>query len=88
MMSIAAQAEYLKKNVVSGNVGIGNIASVMQTITPRHVEYIHYNPVKHGYVSQAAAWPYSSIHRYIAAGIIPPDWGNANQDYSGQYGER
>ena len=31
----------------------------------RHVEYVHFNPVKHGYVKQAAEWPYSSIHRFI-----------------------
>ena len=29
----------------------------------RHVDYIHFNPVKHGYVQRAADWPYSSIHR-------------------------
>jgi putative transposase len=25
----------------------------------RHVDYIHYNPVKHGYIHQASEWPYS-----------------------------
>ncbi|HKT27373.1 REP-associated tyrosine transposase [Dyella sp.] len=29
----------------------------------RHLDYIHYNPVKHGYVARAADWPYSSFHR-------------------------
>jgi len=28
-----------------------------------HIEYIHHNPVKHGYVSNALNWPYSTIHR-------------------------
>ncbi|MGM0616263.1 MAG: REP-associated tyrosine transposase [Pseudomonadota bacterium] len=28
----------------------------------KHVEYIHYNPVKHGYVANVQEWPYSSIH--------------------------
>jgi len=41
----------------------------------RHVDYIHYNPVKHGHVWRAADWPHSSFHRYVAAGIYPPDWG-------------
>jgi putative transposase len=41
----------------------------------RHVDYIHYNPVKHGYVSRPGEWPYSSIHSYIRQGILPPDWG-------------
>jgi len=35
----------------------------------KHVEYIHYNPVKHGHVKQAVDWPYSTIHRYIAKGL-------------------
>ena len=41
----------------------------------RHVDYIHYNPVKHGYVDKAFDWPYSSIHRFIEKGIISSDWG-------------
>ncbi|MEG3192087.1 REP-associated tyrosine transposase [Lysobacter sp. D1-1-M9] len=41
----------------------------------RHLEYIHYNPVKHGLVRRAADWPYSTLHRDIARGIYPEDWG-------------
>ena len=41
----------------------------------RHVEYIHYNPVKHGYVKRAVDWPFSSVHRLIAAGVVEADWG-------------
>jgi putative transposase len=41
----------------------------------RHVEYIHYNPVKHGYVTSPLEWPFSSFHRYVAAGRSPADWG-------------
>ena len=41
----------------------------------RHCDYIHYNPVKHGYVSQVADWPYSSFHRFVRRAIYPPDWG-------------
>lgn len=43
----------------------------------RHIDYIHYNPVKHGYARAASEWPYSSIHRYIKAGDITTDWGVA-----------
>jgi Transposase and inactivated derivatives len=39
----------------------------------RHVDYIHYNPVKHGYVARAGDWPYSSFHRAVAAGSYPAD---------------
>jgi putative transposase len=41
----------------------------------RHVDYIHYNPVKHGLVTQAKDWPYSTFSRWVAQGIYAPDWG-------------
>ena len=41
----------------------------------RHIEYIHYNPVKHGLVKRAADWPWSSFHRYVRKGIVNPGWG-------------
>ncbi len=40
----------------------------------RHVEYIHHNPVKHGHVTSAIDWPYSSFHRYVRAGTYERDW--------------
>lgn len=39
-----------------------------------HIDYIHINPVKHGYVTHAADWPHSSTHRFIADGIVNRDW--------------
>ena len=51
-----------------------------------HVDYIHHNPVKHGYVKSAVDWPYSSIHRYICAGWLPADWGVA-REVEGDFGE-
>ena len=45
-----------------------------------HMDYIHYNPVKHGLVQQAVDWPYSTLHRYIAQGIYPADWSSEVQD--------
>lgn len=41
----------------------------------RHVDYIHFNPVKHGLVSAAADWPHSSFARRVAEGWYPPQWG-------------
>ena len=41
----------------------------------RHVDYIHWNPVKHGHVARPADWPHSSIHRYMQNGLLPVDWG-------------
>jgi len=53
------------------------------------VDYIHYNPVKHGYVERASDWKYSSIHRYVKAGIMSVGWacGEAVSE-SGEFGER
>ncbi len=47
----------------------------------RHVDYIHYNPVKHGLVARIADWPHSSFHRYVRQGDMPLDWGG---DASGE----
>jgi putative transposase len=55
----------------------------------RHVDYIHYNPVKHGYVYRASDWPYSSIHRYIAARMVDPNWAaEPVTDKDRSFGER
>jgi putative transposase len=40
----------------------------------RHVDYIHFNPVKHGYVERAVDWRYSSFHRYVREGKLTVDW--------------
>ncbi|HET7560942.1 MAG TPA: transposase [Rhodanobacteraceae bacterium] len=40
----------------------------------RHVDYVHVNPVKHGYAARASDWPHSSIHRYIERGWLNDDW--------------
>ena len=40
----------------------------------RHVDYIHWNPVKHGWVSRVSDWPHSSFHAYVRRGILPHDW--------------
>ena len=41
----------------------------------RHVDYIHYNPVKHGWVDRVCDWPHSSFHRFVARGDYLEDWG-------------
>jgi len=40
----------------------------------RHVDYIHYNPIKHGYVPCAHAWEWSSFHRLVREGTYEPKW--------------
>jgi putative transposase len=46
-----------------------------ETDFARHVDYVHFNPVKHGLVSCVRDWPYSSFHRYVRRGVLPSDWG-------------
>lgn len=38
--------------------------------------YIHYNPVKHGYVTQVKDWQFSSFHQYVNKGYYQKDWGD------------
>ena len=40
-----------------------------------HVEYIHYNPVKHGLVDAPKDWEHSSFHRYVRTGLYDEMWG-------------
>lgn len=51
-----------------------------------HVDYIHFNPVKHGLAASSGAWPHSSFHRYVRMGMLPADWGMAAAP-EGRYGE-
>ena len=44
-----------------------------------HVNYIHFNPVKHGLVKEVIDWPYSSFHRYVDEGILPSNWGGRDK---------
>ncbi len=46
-----------------------------------HMDYVHFNPVKHGHVARVVDWPYSTFHRLVAAGIYASDWaGSAGAD--------
>lgn len=39
-----------------------------------HLDYVHYNPVKHGLVSCPHLWQYSSFHRWVQLGKYGADW--------------
>lgn len=54
-----------------------------------HVEYIHYNPVKHGYVLRTADWKWSSFHKFVEKGLYPEDWGDTDNfsDLKFNFGE-
>ena len=38
-------------------------------------DYLHWNPVKHGYVRHVRDWPYSTFHRFVLGGLYQLDWG-------------
>ena len=40
----------------------------------RCLDYIHYNPIKHGHVSRALDWPHSSFRYWVERGVYPLDW--------------
>jgi putative transposase len=52
-----------------------------------HVDYIHYNPVKHSLVSRVSDWPFSSFHRYVRHGLLPEDWAGVVEGGTGDFGE-
>ena len=41
----------------------------------RHIDYVHWNPVKHGLVKRVRDWPHSTFHRCVHQGLYPADWG-------------
>ncbi len=45
----------------------------------QHLNYIHYNPVKHGYVDCPRSWEYSSFRKYVQAGVYAEDWGSRDE---------
>nr|WP_298132341.1 transposase [uncultured Pseudoxanthomonas sp.] len=52
----------------------------------RHVDYIHWNPVKHGHTPRVVDWPYSTFHRFVRDGVLAEDWGWEGDDAG--FGER
>jgi len=46
----------------------------------KHLDYIHYNPVKHGIALNPVDWPYSSFHRFETIGWYTNTWGNTVPD--------
>jgi putative transposase len=53
----------------------------------RHVDYIHFNPVKHGYVTRVRDWPYRSFHRYVKNDLLAADWGGNLAEIEGRFVE-
>jgi putative transposase len=54
----------------------------------RHVDYIHYNPVKHGLVERVCDWPHSSFHLYVRREMLTLDWAGDAGGGASNFGER
>jgi len=46
------------------------------------MDYIHFNPVKHGLVERAKDWEFSSFHKYVKLGHYELDWCSLSDDYN------
>ena len=62
-------------------VSISDVKFVDNTIRDKnelnnHINYIHYNPVKHKLVQNVKDWEYSSFHKYVKKGLYDINWGN------------
>ena len=60
-----------------------------QTDFNTHVDYIHFNPVKHGYVKNVSDWEWSTFHRYVQMGLYENNWGrDVVLSKDGMFGEQ
>ena len=59
-----------------------------ETDFERHVDYVHFNPVKHKLVSRVRDWPYSSFHLFVKRGTLPADWAGDTVEPKAGFGER
>ncbi|WP_150052063.1 REP-associated tyrosine transposase [Methylomonas rhizoryzae] len=53
----------------------------------RHIDYCHWNPVKHGYVNQLSEWPYSTVHRDVRNALLASDWVGFTESSDAEFGE-
>jgi putative transposase len=51
------------------------------------MDYIHFNPVKHGLAAHPGDWPFSSFATYVRLGLYPSDWATEGHELANT-GER
>ncbi len=52
-----------------------------------HIDYCHWNPIKHGLVKRVSDWPFSSFHRFVRYGLLSSDWTGVISENDTDYGE-
>ena len=45
-----------------------------------HMDYVHFNPVKHGHAERVVDWPFSTFHRLVREGMYQRDWGGQGNE--------
>ena len=45
----------------------------------RHFDYIHWNPIKHGYVHRPEDWPHSTYAHWLKLGYYGLEWGRGEE---------
>jgi putative transposase len=55
----------------------------------RHVDYIHYNPVKHNLIQKVEDWPWSTYHKFVMGGFYgqPDDFMDVTNIKLNEFGE-
>jgi len=46
----------------------------------KHLDYIHYNPVKHDYVQKVRDWMHSSFQKFVERGNYEINWGCVSEE--------
>jgi putative transposase len=77
-------ANYKKSNKITGHLSLWQPKFWDHVIRneldlKNHLDYIHWNPVKHGYVNNPGKWVNSSIHKWINEGYYSIDWGASDE---------
>ena len=75
-LALPAALEVQLDLVGVGAAHFGNLLDVY-----KRQDYIHYNPVKHGFAASAIDWPYSTFRRHVEAGVYAADWGRDAMDF-------
>ena len=52
-----------------------------------HLDYIHYNPIRHGLTNDPFSYSQSSLNRFYNAGYYQRDWGVKPLEFDNVYGE-
>ena len=73
--------------MVFGKIVFGSIPFVTDNDLYRHIDYIHYNPVKHHHCQYVKDWQYSSFHRFVKNKKLPITWGQDYQETISKVGE-